>query len=92
MHFVKLASDPWSCALLENFNFDLLTDKSLARDMAVTFGFMQHSTAAKRITLTTASLINHVHTSGLEKIKAAVTEQHIAMSCSVTALYRLKLA
>ena len=83
-----LVSDPWSCILLGDFNIDRLTDRSLTDDMAAMFGFIQHITAATRITSTTASFIDNVYTSGLEKITAAVTELHIADHCAVS--YSLK--
>ena len=53
--------------------------------MAAMFGFIQHITAATRITSTTASVIDNVYTSGLEKITAAVTELHIDDHCAVLA-------
>ena len=87
-----LVSELRPCILLGDFNIDLLTDRSQADDMAATFDFIQHITAATRITSTTASLIDHVYTSGLENMIVTVTELHIADHCGVSCWLKLHLS
>ncbi len=86
----NIMSSSTPCIITGDFNVDLLCNSQLADDLAATFDLKQHIATATRITATSATLIDHIYSHGIEIITASVSELHIADHCSVSCTVKLQ--
>ena len=74
----NILCDSTACIVLGDFNEDLLRSPQFADKLHSTFGPTQHINKPTRVTEKSATLIDHVYSSGITNTSTEVTELHIA--------------